>query len=283
MYNNQKKVIARIRGGLGNQLFCYAAARRLALFNNAELVIDDITGFLRDTKYRRHYELDRFHISARKAAPYERMEPFERYRRGIAKVIARKKPFSERKYIEENGTGFDCRLLNLEIKQSVYLDGLWQDERYFSDIEDIIRKDFTFIEPVDSENKSIAELIKKHENPVSIHIRWFEKPQSKSDAIPFYQYYVKAIEHIKSKIQSPCFFVFSDYIEHLADLTEKLDKYILVNINNNRENMAYADMWLMSLCRHHIYANSIFSSFSWWGAWLGKKQNRISTNIYSLV
>ena len=79
------KVIARIKGGIGNQLFCYAAARRLALVNNAELVIDDITGFVRDRHYNRKYALDHFHIPCRKATPAERLEPFERYRRGVMK------------------------------------------------------------------------------------------------------------------------------------------------------------------------------------------------------
>lgn len=86
--SGMSKLIARIKGGLGNQLFCYAEARRLALVNNAELVIDDVTGFVRDRQYRRQYALARFHIPARKATPAERMEPFERYRRGLAKFVA---------------------------------------------------------------------------------------------------------------------------------------------------------------------------------------------------
>ena len=45
------KLITRIKGGLGNQLFCYAAARRLALVNKARLVIDNVTGFARDVLY----------------------------------------------------------------------------------------------------------------------------------------------------------------------------------------------------------------------------------------
>ena len=89
--SHTSKLIARIKGGLGNQLFCYAAARRLALVNNAELVIDDVTGFVRDRQYRRQYALDRFQIPARKATPAERMEPFERYRRGVAKFVARRR------------------------------------------------------------------------------------------------------------------------------------------------------------------------------------------------
>jgi len=72
------KIISRIKGGLGNQLFCYAAARRLALANNAELIIDDVTGFSRDHEYRRQYALENFQIPARKATPSERLAPFDR-------------------------------------------------------------------------------------------------------------------------------------------------------------------------------------------------------------
>ena len=61
------KVIVRIRGGLGNQLFCYAAARCLSLMNGAELVIDDVTGFRRDRKYKRTHQKevsDRMQVDA---------------------------------------------------------------------------------------------------------------------------------------------------------------------------------------------------------------------------
>ncbi|EKD98147.1 MAG: hypothetical protein ACD_23C00563G0001, partial [uncultured bacterium] len=64
-------VIPRIYGGLGNQLFCYAAARRLALVNNADLAIDDVSGFVHDHAYRRQYQLDHFAIPCRKATPAE--------------------------------------------------------------------------------------------------------------------------------------------------------------------------------------------------------------------
>ena len=114
--SKSRKIITRIKGGLGNQLFCYAAARRLALVNSAELVIDDVTGFVRDHNYRRRYALDHFHIPARKATPAERLEPFERYRRGLMKWSSRRKQFAERRYVEQEGEDFDHRLLALKVK-----------------------------------------------------------------------------------------------------------------------------------------------------------------------
>ena len=81
------KVIVRIKGGLGNQLYCYAAAKRLAIKNNAELIIDDVSGFKRDYLYQRRYMLDRFKIPHRKATSIERLNPFERVRRGLRKKI----------------------------------------------------------------------------------------------------------------------------------------------------------------------------------------------------
>ena len=83
-----RKVITRSQGGLGNHLICYTAARRLALASNAELVIDDVTGFARDCQYGRQYALDHFQIPARKATPGERLEPFGTRRRGLMKRLA---------------------------------------------------------------------------------------------------------------------------------------------------------------------------------------------------
>src|SRR6266568_7782352 len=106
LMSTRRRVISRIRGGLGNQLFCYAAARRLALVNNAELVIDNVSGFVRDRMYCRKYMLDRFQIPVRKATPVERLEPFERYRRGMMKRLAYRKAFTERRYLEQEGIDF---------------------------------------------------------------------------------------------------------------------------------------------------------------------------------
>ena len=81
---SRPKIVSRISDGLGNQMFMYAAARRLALKNDAELVLDTCNGFSRDS-YNRSYQLDQFNIAGRPATAREAMRPFNRLRRKILK------------------------------------------------------------------------------------------------------------------------------------------------------------------------------------------------------
>lgn len=265
------KIITRIKGGLGNQLFCYAAARRLALVNNAELVIDDVTGFARDCQYRRQYMLDRFQIPARQATPAERLEPFERYRRGVMKWTARRKPFEERRYLEQEGLDFEARLLAFKVNGAVYLDGLWQSEGYFKDVKQIIREDLRIIPPVDAVNLRMAEEIRTCQ-AVALHVRWFDMPGSMETHNVSADYYQRAIALMERNIESPRYFVFSDDPKAAhAKLALPEGRVTFVSHNRGDEN-TYADLWLMTQCRHFITANS---TFSWWGAWLGGGKGKI--------
>jgi len=144
----------RIKGGLGNQLFCYSAARRLALTNNAELVIDNVTGFVRDFQYRREYALDQFKISAREATPAERLEPYERYRRAAMKWLSRKKPFMKGIIWSRKASSLISASLILKQGETLYLDGHWQSEKYFKDIEKLIRNDLSIMPPGDAANQA---------------------------------------------------------------------------------------------------------------------------------
>jgi hypothetical protein len=269
-----KKVIVRIIGGLGNQLFCYAVARRLALANNAELVIDDKTGFARDCQYRRKYMLDRFQIPVRKATPRERMEPFERYHRGLAKFISRTQPFYNRHYVEQKGFDFDRRLLDFQVKGEVYLEGCWQSEKYFKDTEKVIRKDLQIYPPQDSVNKEMADRILSC-NAVALHVRCFDKAaitNSRSSHNLEYSYYARAIKEIMTRTVKPHFFIFSDDPKKAHQILD-LPRDVFTCVKGNQgDEFAYADLWLMTQCKHFIIANS---TFSWWGAWLSNHKPKI--------
>ena len=265
------KIIVRIKGGLGNQLFCYAAARRLAIANDAELVIDDVTGFVRDHKYRRQYLLDRFHIPARKATAAERMEPFERYRHGLAKWLARRRPFQRRRYVEQERIDFDPRLLDLKVKGTVYLDGYWQSEGYFKDVERTIRQDLKIEPPKGSFNCRVADEIRGC-NSVAIHCRWFDQPGKSGVHNAPADYYHRAIDEIERRIDCPRYFVFSDDPLAACFMLGLSAEWVTTVYHNRGDENAWVDLWLMSQCSHFIIANS---TFSWWGAWLGQEDTTV--------
>lgn len=262
------KIIPRIFGGIGNQLFCYAAARRFAILNNAELVIDDVSGFAYDHEYGRNYQLDHFNIPCRKATPAERLEPFSRARRYLKRWINQRRPFEDRKYIRQESIDFDPRLLEYKPRGTVYLEGYWQSEGYFKDIEQIIREDLKIKPPSDGENLRLSEEIYKS-NAVAIHVRWFDESGSDFPHNASLAYYHNAIELIERKIASPRYFLFSDDPDAARKLLELPEDKVVYVSNNQCDKNAYADLWLMTKCRHFIIANS---SFSWWGAWLGETQ-----------
>ncbi len=275
------KLITRIKGGLGNQLFCYASARRLALVNNAELVIDDVSGFAYDKKYKRSYALDVFNIQARKAKSSERFLPFERVRRAIIKRMSQYFPLGERRYIFQNSVKFSPELLELRLQPGMtYFDGFGQSERYFLDVEEVIRNDLKIAPPSDELNQEMAEKIRSSE-AVALHVRWFDSHDSESQNNISIAYYRDAIEKILEVVNQPHFFIFSDN----AVATKGKLENIMAGLNktfvnhNQSESMAYADMWLMTLCKHFVIANS---TFGWWAAWLGEEKGKSQVIVSAL-
>jgi hypothetical protein len=215
--------------------------------------------------------LDQFRISVRKATPAERLEPFERYRRGLAKLISRSRPFHQRNYLEQEGIAFDHRLLDFKVNGTLYLDGHWQSEIYFEDVADVIRQDLRIIPPSDQTNKRLAEEIQAS-LAVAIHVRWFNKPEESTQHNVAANYYRHAIAMMEERLSVPRYFVFSDELDAArTKLTLPEGRTTFVSHNQGDEH-AYADLWLMSQCRHFITANS---TFSWWGAWLGEAETTI--------
>lgn len=260
------KIIPRIYGGLGNQLFCYAAARRLALTTGAELVIDDVSGFVRDHTYQRHYQLNHFNISSRRASAIERLEPLSRYRRYLKRKFNQCLPFEDRKFITQEGIEFDHRLLHFKPHGTVYLEGYWQSEDYFKDVETTIRSDLRIKSPTDDVNLALAARIRDCLS-VAVHVRFFDSPTETGINNTPGSYYERAVEKMETIAPDAHYFIFSDQIDAARSLIPLPDDQVTFVSQNIGEENAYADLWLMTLCCHHIIANS---TFSWWGAWLAK-------------
>lgn len=84
-----------------------------------------------------------------------------------------------------------------------------------------------------------------------------------------FNYFEKAIQYFKERFNNIHFFVFSNNINLIENWFQ--DKCICTYVT---DNIDYIDLWIMSLCKHNIITHS---TFSWWGAYLNKNQNKIVT------
>lgn len=265
-------IIIRIIGGLGNQMFQYAAGRRLAAKHNTVLKLD-ISDF---KKYNLHdYGLSAFTIKEFFATPKEIQllkEPESgSFKKKLKKILRRPSKMGIT-HIREKQYHFDPKILTMP--DSIYLDGYWQSEKYFSDIADIIRNEFTVKLSQTDRNGELAQQIASCES-VSLHVRrgdyvTDEKTKTIHGTCDL-DYYKHCIAHLAQRVPHPCFFIFSDDPDW-AEKNLKIDSPVTFVVHNGPKKN-YEDLRLMSQCRHHIIANS---SFSWWGAWLGQHQGTIS-------
>jgi hypothetical protein len=247
-------IVVRLCGGLGNQLFQYAAGRRLADARKAELVLDlDWYERTPHSDTPRAFELDRYAIRARVATAAERRA-------------------CQWRNIREKSFDFDPAVL--ELPDGTYLDGYWQSERYFDDIADAIRRDATPRTSPTLQDQRVGSAISAASAAVSVHVRRGDYVSLKA-AADFHgtcsaNYYRAALTAIASHVRDPHFFVFSDDLEWARRNIEPPGP--VVHVDHNGPATAFQDLRLMSSCDHHIIANS---SFSWWGAWLNASADKI--------
>ncbi|RLB88588.1 MAG: alpha-1,2-fucosyltransferase [Deltaproteobacteria bacterium] len=269
-------IISQILGGLGNQMFQYAAGRALALERGQHL-LQDISGFkgFAEIMVPREFELDRvFNISGEIATETE-----------VRKILGRQFPFQIQRILAKSFMAvFRCRGFVVEphahywpgikkVPRDCYLYGYWQSEKYFNEVAPVIRADFRFKSPLTGKNADFAAQMGQV-NAVSLHVRrgdYVTNPKTMAmHGLCSIDYYQAAIGYIVERVEQPCFFIFSDDISWVKE-------HLKINfpcqyVSHNCGTESYNDMHLMSLCRHHIIANS---SFSWWGAWLNPREDKI--------
>ncbi|MDA7700410.1 alpha-1,2-fucosyltransferase [Methylophilaceae bacterium] len=266
-------IISRLIGGLGNQMFQYAFARRLAMESNQSLLLD-LSGF---NNYRLHngFELNMiFDINGVLASKND-----------IHYVLGWQSNFLYHNFflrpifqslhhdnlILESSFNY-CKDIKVPQGNS-YVAGYWQTEKYFKAIEQIIRREFKFKPPVSGYNQSIINEISKCVS-VSLHVRRGDYISNTKNLSIYevcdFEYYNGAVDLMRSKLNNPRFFIFSDDIDWVRENLNLGSGVVFVD--QNKEIDSYNDMRLMSLCKHNIIANS---TFSWWGAWLNPNPAKI--------
>ena len=251
-----------IYGGLGNQMFQYAFY--LSKANKGCKVLPDISLFRSDKNHTMHNGFELTNIF--------NLTPSVEFHSSVFSQtfirVALKFKFGFLIGGDNVALGFQEQLMN---SRKYHLHGYWQSDKYFQGVADKVRSEFVF-KGIDQNNLAIAKEMKssKEYTSVSLHVR-------RGDYIKYNMhllgrdYYEKAIEYIKSKVDRPKFYIFSDDMDAAIDIINKFDvAYNPITINSGADS--YKDMFLMSQCRHNIIANS---SFSWWGAWLNGNPEKI--------
>ena len=252
-------VIAIVKGGLGNQLFIYAAARALALRTGRELYLDTKRGYLADS-YGRSYRLDRFPIQAKVMPEEWRVAPTLKHpRHKLIRALNKLLPRDRRGYLAERHNLDASQLTALQpVRERVTLLGYWQAEDYFREQTDVIRRELAPPEPLDARNRELGREMAACES-VFLHVRRVRYSPTLDAA--YYQTAIDAVRRERGKVH---FYLFGDDLAWLRANLNFFDSEVRdVDLNPSDE---LADLWLMTQCRHAIVANS---SFSWWGAWLG--------------
>ncbi len=264
-------IVVKLQGGLGNQMFQYACARRLANNNNTELCVD-ISAYqnMPDTDTPRHYELDCFALNCKIIDPktINVVGSSAPNRFLIKSVINNLSKNKLHEYSNPSQT-FDKKVLQL--KDNYYLVGWFQNEKYFKDIREIIIRDFSYITDPCTESSKIIDKVKAQES-VSLHVRRGDyvtnKFANKFHGVTNLEYYKLAIEKISESVPKPSFYVFSDDIEWCKKELKISHPTVFVTHNSTGAE----DLRIMKECKHNIIANS---SFSWWGAWLNKNNQKV--------
>jgi hypothetical protein len=268
-------ITTHIIGGLGNQMFQYAAGRALSLAKQVPFSLDisDFSG------YRLHqgFELQRvFNCPIRIASEAEVRALLGWQSWSLARRVLARPALSilrRQEYVFE--PHFNHWAGISDAPADSYLVGYWQSEKYFREAAQTIRADFTFKSPLSLRNAELVEQIRGG-NAVSLHVRrgdYVKNPKTMAvHGVCSLDYYRSAIQHVAARVEQPVFFVFSDDLEWVRK-NLKIDFHCQY-VDHNQGSESYNDMRLMSLCRHHIIANS---SFSWWGAWLNASPNKIVT------
>jgi len=299
-------IYTRVAGRLGNQMFFYAIARKIQtitkkehqLFfdfsnvlvqgnNSFEKGFEDSLKYFNTIEYKSNCTMDSI-VSIKKQGnikqkiSYVVFKVLMKFRRDCFKSVQWKYQCHMNKLGIYMTTPSLCPLGRIDINTSkednIFIDGRYENSGWFDDIRDKLLQEFTPKYPKRAENERLYSIIENSES-VCISIRRGDYVSNKHNESIFnicsVEYYLKAIDLIKEKINNPVFIIFSDDIEWARE-NIKLDGSVYYETGMDP---LWEKLRLMYSCKHFIISNS---TFSWWAQYLSRNKNKcvISPNIW---
>ena len=259
-YNNVDKRIIEFQCGLGNQLFQYAFYKCMENKEGGELYADLSTYLFN----KRNFELNKCFSGIKLNI--------------LIPGSVGQEYFSDSLFFDEKNGGVippekaDVSTLNI---QKGYFRGFWQSYVFVQQVESVLKKDLVFKYKNDKGLIRLTSKLKKLSNTCSIHVRRGDYTSSVCEGtlgdVCDIAYYQKAIEYMLKTHPDLTFYLFSEDAEWLRE-NLCIANSIIIDKEMFDDYEDWYDMYLMSLCKHNIIANS---TFSWWGAWLNNNPNKV--------
>jgi hypothetical protein len=274
----KKKLYGYFTGGLGNQLFQYCAYKNIAINNNAVLVIDPISGFLTDFLYKRKCLLYKLNL---KYAKFE--SNFIIF--SILKIL--KKFFFKKifyyffffNFVNEffNFKKYYSSISNIKFKKKLFIMGQFQSEKYFLLNKSLILKEIFPSSPKKKIFLKVKKNISFNKSSVAVCIRSFEDTPTKFlnrlGGVEDIHFYNNSLKIILRKINKPSFYFFSNNIQNIKNLFDKLpdfSKYPVKFITPQTGFVGdFENLWLLSNFKNLVISNS---TYYWWGAYFSTQR-----------
>lgn len=266
MIDKLKPIVVGLSGGLGNQMFQYAAGRSLAVRLGVPLTLD-LSWF--GGRVDRQFALAPFRIEATLRTqcsylPLHGRALVSRFsRRWLPRIMG--VPVWREPHFHYSSDF-------AELSEAVYLDGYWQSERYFMGMRPQVLEEFALREPLPPSCAKYLDEINACD-AICVHVRrgdYLSNPiAAKTHGICNVDYYQAGVAELCQGLAKPHCFIFSDDPAWVRASLAFDCPVSVVDVNGPHE--AHFDLMLMAACRHFLIANS---SLSWWGAWLGSQAGK---------
>lgn len=252
-------VVVELMGGLGNQLFQYAAGRALSSRLGCALSLDLR---LLEVDVKREYALDVYQLAGLAARPSVAGRLLQRLTTPFRRRTVALPRFEENREKGAYDEAFEA------ISSPVVLHGYYQSEKYFESIKNEIRRDLQLRHALSTEAAKAQErILACGQNAVSVHLRrgdYVSEAHTRDlHGVLGVEFYRIALAQLMRHVPEPHAFVFTDEPQAVAEIR---DINVPMTVVSGTGLADFEELHLMSVCHHHITANS---SFSWWGAWLG--------------